>query len=347
MKHTSPYKQILLSVLTVLLLVFSAMSAYSLCAPATEEAPPRTPARVQESSASEAELQEVAALARRRGVQNFLLCGKDRASGLSDVIVVAQIDSLRHTASLVQIPRDTYSAYSEGNYRKLNGAPASLGGMDAFSDFLSKSLGIPIDHYALVDLDCIGDIVDAVGGVTLTVPTDMDYEDLSQGLSIHLKAGKQTLNGDEAEEFLRFRSGYATADLGRLDAQKLFLSAFLRSIKENCTLPTLVRIVRTLYGRVETDLSLGECIRLSGTGMKLSPDRLTAETLPGEAARENGDSGTSYYIVSRADAYDTVNRMLNPFDTPLPFASFDPEERFTSREHPHFDRIYRGTYPDT
>lgn len=357
MKHPlTLVKQITLSALTVFLLVFSAISAYSLCAPdakagdSTNSRISETPIkRTNEAEGSNDGTAEVSAAARRSGIQNFLICGKDRASGLCDVILVAQIDSVHHTASLVQIPRDTYASHPQGSYHKLNALPAALGGIDAFSGFLSKALGVPIDHYALVDLDCIGDIIDAIGGVTLNVPTDMDYDDHSQGLSIHLKAGTQTLDGDLAEQFLRFRSGYATADLGRLDAQKLFLSAFLTNVKENCTLPALIRIVRTLYGRVETDLSIGECVRLATTGLKLSPDRLEMETLSGEATRANVDSGASYYILSRADAYNTVNRMLNPFDTSLPPASFDPEECFTNSKHPHIDRIYRssGSSPHT
>ena len=351
MKHPlTLVKQIVLSALTVFLLVFSAVSAYSLCAPDAAIGD-GTNSRISEASTQKAgeidgsndRAREVSAAARRSGVQNFLICGKDRASDLCDVILVAQIDNIHHTASLVQIPRDTYTSYPQDGHHKLNALPAALGGMEAFSGFLSKALGIPIDHYALVDLDCIGDIVDAIGGVTLNVPTDMDYDDHSQGLSIHLKEGTQTLNGDLAEQFIRFRAGYATADLGRLDAQKLFLSAFLSNVKENCTLPTLIRIVRTLYGRVETDLSIGECVRLAATGLKLSSDRLAMETLDGEAARANGDSGTSYYILSRESAYDTVNRMLNPFDASLPPSSFDPEERFTNRERPHLDRIYRSS----
>lgn len=353
MKHLpSTTRQILLSVFTVFLLVITAVSAYTLCEiePSSVEAvvsPSVTP--IEGGSFGQEGFEnasEVSAAVRRRGVENLLICGKDRASGLCDVIIVVQLDSVCHKASLVQIPRDTYAAYTEDSYRKLNGAPASLGGVRGLAAFLSKNLGVPIDHYALVDLDCIGDTVDAIGGVTLTIPTDMDYEDRSQNLSIHLKAGKQTLSGDLAEQFLRFRSGYVTADLGRLDAQKLFLSAFLTDIKENCTLPTIVRIVRTLYGRVETDLSLGDCVRLASAGMKLSPERLSMETLPGEAARTDGDSGAWYYILYRDAAYDTVNRMLNVSEVPLPSSRFDPEARFTSEAYPHFDAIYHSKGSD-
>ena len=180
MKHSaSPLKQILLAALPILLLTAVAMSVFVLYAgEPTQSGSDGLAAELPSRSASEEDAAEVSATARRRGVQNFLLCGKDRASGLCDVIIVAQLDTVNHAASLVQIPRDTYADYTEKSYRKLNGAPSALGGVKGLSAFLTETLGIPIDHYALVDLDCIGDVVDAIGGVTLTVPTDMDYEDI-------------------------------------------------------------------------------------------------------------------------------------------------------------------------
>lgn len=281
------------------------------------------------------------AAVRRDGVQNFLICGTDRASGLYDVIILAQLDMKSRAASLVQIPRDTFAAYTDGSYRKLNGAASALGGIDAFADFLEETLGVPIDRHLLIDLDCVGDIVDAIGGVTLDVPVDMDYEDTAQGLSIHLKAGRQTLDGDTAEQYLRFRSGYVTADLGRLDAQKRFVAAFLEAVKEHSSLPDLIRIVRTLYGRVTTDVPIGEAIRLISAALKLSPDRLTMETLPGEATRTGVDTGAWYYVLCRDAAHGTVDRLLNVTDTPLPAHAFDPKERFTDASYPHFEAIYR------
>ena len=72
--------------------------------------------------------------------------------------------------------------------------------------------------------------MDNLSGIEIDLPYDMDYEDSSQNLSIHLKAGKQTLGGKEALGFLRYRSGYVTGDLGRIDAQKLFLNAFINRL---------------------------------------------------------------------------------------------------------------------
>lgn len=347
-KYETPKMQALLSVAVIVLLLLSATSVFFLTLPQAEEvAAPSDgseslPASQYGSAAEESAASAASARVRRDGVQNFLLCGKDRASGLYDVIIVARLDAKARSLSLVQIPRDTYASYTERSYRKLNGAGSVLGGVKGLASFLSANLGIPIDHYALVDLDCVGDVVDAVGGVTLDIPVDMDYEDRAQNLSIHLKAGKQTLCGDEAEQFLRFRSGYVTADLGRLDAQKLFLSAFMDTVREHTTLPDLIRIVRTLYGRVETDLSLGETVRLAAIGKKLTSESLTMTTLPGEAVRTQETSGAWYYVLNRAASYEIVNRMLNVCETDLPLSSFDPLERFTDIAIPHFDAVYRS-----
>ena len=280
------------------------------------------------------------ATAQKTGVQNFLLCGKDRASGLYDVIILAQLDANTNTASLVQIPRDTYAAYTENDYKKLNGAASALGGIDKMAEFLAANLGIPIHHYAQIDLDTVGEIVDAIGGVTMTIPADMDYEDSAQGLSIHLKAGEQTLNGDMAEQFLRFRSGYVTADLGRLDAQKAFVSAFLSEVK-HASLPKLLRIVGKLYGRVKTDLSLKETARLVVTALKLSPDTIRMMTLPGEAVRTGVDSGAWYYVIQRDAAYRMISDTLRITEESIPTRTFDPLERFTNADYPHFEAIYR------
>lgn len=335
----------LVSLAILFLLLVSAFSTAALLTvdpsdpPETENAIPSAGVSLGETAASAPQN------GRKSGTVTFLLCGKDRASGLCDVILLARLDTKENTASLVQIPRDTYAAYTDGTYRKLNGAASALGGIRPMADFLEENLGIPIDHYALLDLDSVGDAVDAIGGVTLEIPVDMDYEDASQNLSIHLKAGTQTLCGDEAEQFLRFRSGYATADLGRLDAHKRFVSAFLDQVK-SATLPELLRVVRSLYGRIETDLSFGETVKLVSAGLRLRSDRLAMATLPGEAARTGVDSGAWYYILTRSAAFETVADLLNVGTAPLPSASFDPAERFTNAAYPHFDAIYRKTARD-
>ena len=271
--------------------------------------------------------------------ENFLICGKDRASGLLDVIMLCHLDPQNGQISLLQIPRDTYAEYTEKSYKKLNGAAAALGGMRAFADFLSESLSLPIHHYLLLDANTLRDVVDAVGGVTVDIPMDMSYTDSAQNLHIELKQGRHTLSGTEAEQFVRFRAGYTNADLGRLDAQKVFLKALFSQVKENNNLPMLIRVGAVLYRHVETDLSFGECIRYAVSCIRLSTDTIQAETLPGDAARTNINRGAWYYVLQRTETINTLNRLFSP-NPPLTEDDFDIKRRFAGDPYPHFVSIY-------
>ena len=277
--------------------------------------------------------------ARDVGGTNLLICGKDRASGLLDVIMLCHHDPENGQISLLQIPRDTYAEYTEKSYKKLNGAAAALGGMDAFRDFLAESFALPIHHYLLLDANTLCDVVNAVGGVTVDIPMDMSYTDNAQNLHIELKQGRHTLNGTEAEQFVRFRAGYTNADLGRLDAQKQFLKALFTQVKENNNLPMLIRVGAALYRNVETDLSFGECIRYAVSSVRLSTDAIRTETLPGKAARTGVDRGAWYYVLQKHNTIDTLNRLF-PGNPPLSETDFDAERRFAGDPYPHFVSIY-------
>ena len=134
---------------------------------------------------------------------------------------------------MCQIPRDTYAEFN-GTYGKINTAYKSFraaavraksadptkAALESFADMFSKSFNIPIDFYVLINLKGFKAVVDRIGGVDMYVPYDMHYEDPEQDLYIHINKGQQTLMGDDAEGFVRYRSGYIMADIARGDAQK-------------------------------------------------------------------------------------------------------------------------------
>lgn len=278
----------------------------------------------------------VATLADGEGRVNVLVMGRDRAAGLTDVMILASLNTEDHTLGLVQIPRDTYAAYTKASYKKINGAYAKLGG-GGLCAFLRDNMGVPVDHYVCVDLEVLGEMVDRMGGVHMKVPADMDYDDPAQNLHIHLKAGEQVLDGRMAQMFVRFRSGYVEADVGRMDAQKLFLSSLAKDAKENLTLSQTVNLVTHCFGKVKTDMGLGDCIRLAKALRQVNLSEMHMATLPGASARTGGNSGAWYYVLNREAASRMLSSMLGG-DT----AAFDPGEVFNDRKKSAFDRIYRA-----
>ena len=159
--------------------------------------------------------------------------------------------------------------YTDGSYKKINGAPNALTN-EGFASALSDALGVDIDFYFEIKLSTVKKIVDTISGVDVNVPMDMDYEDPTQGLSIHLKKGNNHLSGEEAISFIRFRSGYITGDIGRLDAQKIFLNAFVKRIGEQKNPITLLNIFKLVLSEGITNINEQDLISL---GMKCSKNK--------------------------------------------------------------------------
>ena len=266
----------------------------------------------------------------------LLLLGEDEVSGLCDVIILANIDVEAGTVCLAQIPRDTYFNCSENRYKKINGAVKFLGGAEGLCRSLEEALALKIDGYVMVDLKGVQALVDMLGGVEIDVPCDMDYRDPEQGLSIHLKKGRQQLTGQQAVQFIRYRSGYVRGDLGRVDAQKLFLAAFLEAARqvENRDVPKLasvtVRFVRTNVG-ISQGISLFRAVR------EVTGDRITVVTLPGEEIRSEY-SGAWYYVLSKSGTADVLDQMFGVSDAK---ETLDSAHRFSDGTRTDFETIYR------
>lgn len=262
---------------------------------------------------------------------HLLLLGCDRAASLTDSILLVSVSPASGDVRVLQLPRDTYAAYTERDYKKLNGAYNALG-TDGILHWLASALGVRIDYAAVYDLDCVRRAVDAVGGVEIDIPSPMRYSDPAQGLEINLPAGHHRLNGVQAEQFVRFRAGYADADLGRLNAQKQFLGAFLRACR-NLTPTDLARVCLTVLPDVKTDLPIDSAVRLALALRRMQTPEFAVRTAPGDAAK--GVSGAWYYILSRAG----MTEALTWWSTEKT-GEFDPERVFDRPANPEFHRIY-------
>ena len=215
--------------------------------------------------------------------------------------------------SLVSIPRDTL-IYCEYSVPKINSAYGWASGGEAGMEQLllrvEEIIGFRPDGYVLVDLSVFEQLVDTMGGVTFNVPVDMHYEDPSQGLSINLSAGEQHLDGAQAMQVVRFRSGYATQDLGRVETQRAFLSAALQqwtSFKGLIHLPAAFKLVLSAS---KTDLTARELVWLCESAVLCSWGEIDTRTLPGEASYI---AGGSYYVLDAAGVCETINACCNPY----------------------------------
>ena len=286
---------------------------------------------------------------RRDGVYNILCAGRDEAAFNTDVLMLVSFDTPNGQVSVVQIPRDTYLDggkinalwAKKRNTAKRNGSSSvDTDAMDMLCRTLEETLCIRIDHWVLCNLQAFREAVDALGGVMVDVPCDMDYDDPAQNLSIHLSAGTQLLNGTQAEGLVRFRSGYVRGDLGRVDVQKLFLSALLYKAKEISILQ-LPALLKTATAHLSASLSLSDLLYFAKSAQKLDLSNVTFLTLPGTDCREYGDSGAWYYVLSRQGVWECVNTHLNVYHTPVDDKLFDRDYRLTNTQRPALLSYYK------
>ena len=146
-----------------------------------------------------------------------------KANARSDMIFVAKIDFIKKRISGLSIPRDTLADLPGYRKQKINAFHA-IGGAELSKKAVKNLLGISIDRVIAINYVAFQEMVDLVGGVEVYVPKKMDWDDKAGKLFIHLKPGKQLLDGYNAMGFVRFR--HSDSDFMRQQRQKDFMMAF-------------------------------------------------------------------------------------------------------------------------
>lgn len=216
------------------------------------------------------------------GDQDLLVMGTDRGSN-TDVIATVRIKD--GVTKITQVPRDTYIESPDYGPLKIN-ALYSLGGPKAVKAELASHLGRPLSHHILVDLALVRRLGDALGGLEVTVPKRMYYNDYSQKLFIDLEPGPQTLKGKDLEGFLRFRHD-EMGDIGRLQRQKLAVEALFNKLTRADNILRLPGLMGLAGKDLKTDLGPME---IGGLITAMAGTKLEIEQLPGVPNYRNGIS---------------------------------------------------------
>lgn len=261
---------------------------------------------------------------------NILVLGKDDASSLADVIILANVNSADKKLTLLQIPRDTYVNFGD-DCKKINGASKHIGD-EALCKKLGESMGLDVEGYVAFDTDFVRELVDLLGGVELYVPMDMDYDDPYQNLSIHLKKGKQILSGSEAVGFVRYRKGYLRADIGRIDAQKIFVSAFAKKLIEKTEAKDLLPLSKMAIRYIKTNLPISKLVSLGRYMRQTLPENISFATMPGEEVRSE-KSGAWFYILSKSGCAKLVEDIGSE-------GEFDKAHLYSDASRDEFEEIY-------
>jgi polyisoprenyl-teichoic acid--peptidoglycan teichoic acid transferase len=206
---------------------------------------------------------------------------------LTDSLLLISIQPSSRQAVMVAIPRDLVVpipalpeggtiparinlAYAIGTDRQSfpnvrTSWQSPTGGGDLAAATVAELTGRPVDYWVAVDFKAFRSVVDALGGIQITIPKPLDdpyfpAEGTTGYIRVHFDAGPQRLNGERALEYARSRR--TTSDSDRSQRQQLLLMT-IRQQMGSLGLPQLLGLVPALRDNVRTNLRPGELRQLA------------------------------------------------------------------------------------
>jgi LCP family protein required for cell wall assembly len=219
--------------------------------------------------------------------------------GLGDAIRIARVDFVTPKVTVLSIPRDLWveipgiSDHYNITHGKLNqsylyGSPG-MGyydgpgeGAGLMARTLDLNFGLRVDHYGALNMSTFVRIVDAVGGIDVYLPTDVDgtpTNDQTADMG-YFYAGQNHFTGIEALHFSRIRKRYN--DLIRMDHQNMVLCALRKKLLNTSVLPKIPEVIAAFQDSVITDLSLEQISQMACLLPSLKRENLIFTGLPDE-----------------------------------------------------------------
>ena len=252
---------------------------------------------------------------RKEKTATVLLCGTDKDGTRTDTMMLLYLDGAENRVGLLSIPRDTLTRTAEGKRAKLNSAYGRNGcgeeGMEWTMTYIQRIIGYRPDGYILVDMELVPKIVDLMGGVD--VHLDHHIRVHTDGEEVYVPAGDQHLNGKEVLATLRYRYGYADADLGRVKVQRMVITECMKQWVSPAKIGLLPEALEMVQEESLTDLSVSNFLWVGKT-ILTGMDSMTSDTLPGYADMRGG---ASYFVLYPDQVAELINEAYNPYTTEI------------------------------
>jgi len=253
-----------------------------------------------------AKMRNVDAVLKKGKPFSILLLGTDTGalgrgktfSARTDTMIVATINPKKEKMTLTSIPRDTL-VNIDGQSEKINAA-YTIGGASGAVKSVQKLLKFPIDFYVLINMGGLKQIVNAMGGVTITPTMTFKYgnADVKKGVKIKLK-------GAAALDYSRMRYDDPLGDYGRQKRQRQVIMAMVSQSNSLGSIANIEKITKELASNMRTDLTWSDMVALD-TKYKNASHHAKAYTLQGTDATIDG---LSYQVASATERYNTSKRI--------------------------------------
>jgi LCP family protein required for cell wall assembly len=292
------------------------------CQPVAEAAgTAETPIQTASAASSPVEGEAVIGADEAGNETDILMIGVDdrdpgKFTGKADVMMYMRVNSEEKTIKAALLMRDTLVDIEGHGKGKLNTA-YSFGGTDLVCSTLENNFGLKPDYYMVVNFYGMEDIVDALGGVDVSVETDeLEWLNInineinnldSSGLAGNIsEPGDNHLNGRQTVAYMRIR--HPGGDAGRIERQQTVMNALFAETR-NVSADEIPEILRALSQYVRTDMPLESIIKLGAAIQGISGDGLQTFRYP-ENYENSSYNGSS--VVTPED-FDTEYAKLCDF----------------------------------
>lgn len=243
---------------------------------------------LEELDPNSIQLDSAAAVESDKEVVNILLCGEEAIGGgrgRTDSIMIATINSVDQELKLTSIMRDSYVQIPGYTDNKINAAYHN-GGMASLIKTVKKNFGIEVDGYVLVNFDSFEDIVDAVGGIDITLDEkEVRYLNstnyISDPSNHTLSVGKNHMNGNQALGFARVRYVMRDGEYGdfaRTLRHRTVMQALFQRVQDKSTLE-LIAMIPKILPMLTTDIKKNDLVKYITMGVKVREQNSKIATL--------------------------------------------------------------------
>jgi len=251
----------------------------------------------------------------------------DNGGKLTDTIIVGSYDPKTQKASLLSIPRDTFVGKSEASasaFDKINALYQKS--PERTLEAVSNLTGLDLKYYVVVKTEALIKLVDIIGGVEFYVPQDMVYDDPTQDLHINLKEGLQVLDGNKAEQLLRYRHGnkdkhgnyqggysaeYGKDDIGRMKTQRNFITETVKQTVQAKNVFKIKDIIDLMYEYIETNLPISVMKDYVPYAINVNIEGIQSQVLPNTSA-QIGPQNLWFVKINKKEAEKLLKQLYGP-----------------------------------
>jgi LCP family protein required for cell wall assembly len=272
--------------------------------------------------------------------------GRNLASQQTDVIIVVGINRATKQVSILSIPRDLWVYIPTYGWSRINtahrrGVAAGYpgGGPGLLARTIEIHFGIPIDHWVRIDLEGFARVVDALGGVEMTVacPINLRYVAPRPGSDDQeeqvLEPGVYHMDGATALRYVRTRRG--SSDFDRARRQHQFLKAMWDQMKSPDIVPKIPGLWSALSDSYKTNLGLGDVLSLAPVALELERQRIRSRYI-GRSQTSGWTTAEGWQVL--LPDYERIQQVVASLYAP-PYASDDQAAQEDARV-----QVRNGTY---